>query len=334
MITLLVIIIFFGCNTEKQSNTDNFICETRDTIIHGVNISIVPTLIDSFVTESNHYKIYANYAILVEDSFYFNKTFESLIVLKNEKFLKSYFKTKISEQLSIENQPYGFKNGSTVELIEIKNLKHKTFSVVFKPNMSAPSFQKYAFLEFNKSIAVSDTIFGMSSRGFNQNSIKASQNSFEVTIFNHLFNVNVPICLKRINDTILTPFIDTSKATLDGNFIVYNVDISKDFDYSKSNDTISLYANYNSNEIELLPLSSLKDVKFYKAARYYEFLDINNFYKIIRDTEFGMRMSKEDYKKNNYNYDTKWLLYIETENFKGWIRKKKDYNKLGFYEAG
>ena len=334
LIFFLVIIIFWGCNTEKQVNNDSFISESRDTIIDGINLMIIPTLIDSFVIESDHYKIYANYFSLVEDSFYFNKTFQSLIVTKNEKFLNSYFETTTSEQLTLENQPYGFKYGSTVELVEIKNLKNKTYSVVFKPNMSAPSYQKYAFIDFNKNIAVSDTIFGMNSIGFSQKNIKASKNSFDVTIFNHLFSVNVPIYLKRMHDTILIPFIDTSKASLDGNFIVYDVDINKDFDYSKSVDTISLYTNYYSEEIERIPVNLLKDVKFNKAARYYEFLDINNFYQIIHETEFGMRMSKEDYRNNNYNYDTKWFLYIETENFKGWIRKKKDYNKLGFYEAG
>lgn len=331
----LVIIILLGCTNERISNNnDRYLVESRDTVINNVNIKITPTLIDSFVIESNFYKIYARYAHLIEDTFYFKKAFESLIITKNNQFLNHYFKTDISEQLFIANEPYGFKNGSTIDLVEVKNLQNKTYSVVFKPNMSAPSFQKYAFIAFDKSIAVSDTIFGVNSIGFTQKSIEASNNSFNITIFNHLFNVNVPIGLGRINDTILTPYLDTSKASIDGNFIVYNVKIKKDLDYSKSNDTISLYSNYDSEEINCIPVNLLKDVKFHKAAKYYEMLELNNFYKIIYDTEFGMSMSNEDYRKNIFNYDTKWFLFIESGRIKGWIRKKRDYNKLGFYEVG
>lgn len=349
----LLIIILCGCSGDKISNNNSFLAESKDTVIHNINVKIEPTLfdsrdtvihnynikiepvlIDSFAVKSDYYKIYANYAYLVKDTFYFNKTFESLIVTKNNEFLNDYFKKDISKHLYIDKVPFGFKNGSTIELVEIKNLQNKTYSIVFDRNISAPGYRKYAFIDFDKNIAVSDTIFGARSSGFKQKSINASDNSFNIKIFNSLFSVNIPIRLVRTDSNILKPFIDKSKVIIDGNFIVYNVEIHKELDYSKSNDTISLYTNYNSEDIKLVPVNLLKNLRFYKAARFYELLDINNFYKIIHDTEHGTEMSMEDYKKKNYNFNTKWFLYFETKEIKGWIRKKKDFQKLGFHVAG
>ena len=329
----LIIIILFGCNNEKTSTNDSFIFESKDTVIQGINVMIVPTLIDSFVIESDYYQIYANYANLIEDSFYFNKTFESLLITKNGNFINQYFKADLKAQLNTEKNPKGFRNGNTINLVEIENLQYKTFSVVFNPNMSAPSHRRYAFIDFNETIATSDTILDMNSIWFKNESIKATNNSFNILIFNHLFNVNVPIGLKRTNNTLI-PYIDTSKATLDRNFIVYNVEINKNLDYSESNDSIILYTSYESENNKIIPVNIIADSRFYKAARYYENIDINNFYKIIIETETGITMSKEDYMKNIFNYDTKWFLFIESGEIKGWIRKKRDYNRLGFHEAG
>ena len=71
-------------------------------------------------------------------------------------------------------------------------------------------------------------------------------------------------------------------------------------------------------------------MKFLKAARDYDTINTKDIYKFLDETQKGAEMSIESYNKKIWNYNTKWFLYLESEEFKGWVRKEKDFQKLGF----
>ena len=348
IIFYLFFAVLFSCsNTESvnQQNNDivdlkdsinNYIPKVIDTVLQGEIVEITPVLFDSFIQGKDTYKLYGNYAVLTQNKFDFNKTFKSLLVVKNNKAIRNYYEIDISKQFFKET-PSGFRKGSDIELIRIENLDKQTYSIVFSNHIGSPIFHKYSFIEFSSNnIAISDTIYEMNSIWFNDKIIQATNESFDIYIFNHLFHTKIPIKLKKENNTIINPIIDTSRLIINENFVEYSIRMNavKSQTDFKSLDTINLLMNYNTNEIEKIPIISINAHSFEKAVRYYDVLDWGDFYSFALKTTKGFELTRDDYNNGVSDFDTKWYLRIDDGKIKGWINKKSDFDKMGLYLAG
>jgi hypothetical protein len=195
--------------------------------------------------------------------------------------------------------------------------------------MASASYYLYSFFKVGNKLMITDTIFGMSSQWFDSKSIDSHNGCFYINLNNSMFGFKFPVVLKEINDKLDLTF-DASKVQTQNSCIVFDIDI-KDFnDKIKTNDSISLYPDIDSKEqdIRLMPLKRIARLSCSKAA--FKFDESMNFYQILTGMKDGMGMSIEQYNSGIVNYDTKWFLKIESDSINGWIRKIKDYEKLGF----
>jgi hypothetical protein len=238
--------------------------------------------------------------------------------------------------------PNGFVESIAIERIsEIKDLEKPTFSIVFQPYSlyKGTNIRFCIFWEIGNKIAQSDTILCYRSEWIENDKIETRKGFFEVKLKNDYFSIHMPLELKKI-DIKLIPYLDTSNFEIDGNWIVYNQCIGEKANYSGSLDTIYLYPFYKSKENEktAIPINQLVNVKFSRAACYYTKINLKEVIKFLEISQSSFKLDSIsnilDIKINEINYyNTNWSLYLESDKYKGWVRKNLDFDNLGLCRA-
>jgi hypothetical protein len=326
---LVIIMIIAGC---KNNNEGGLSLSDIDTTINGKALTISPTLIESYTSGPDEYKIFANYTRIVAESSDTIKCFESLFIYKNNTRLAKLFQTNLTDLFRSDN----IRLASTreVKLIEIENMKNKTYCADFQQNMSTPGYNRYAFFNIgDTSVSSTDSIFGIDNQWFKSEKVVAENNCFKIAMYNSLFGFSIPVTLEE-KENKLNLVLNIPESKIDSNYVMFDVNLDGG-DYSKSVDSISIYPDNKSSEdsIKITSVRNLKNVRFLKAARLYDKMIPHNIYNFLSETREGTAGSTEDYWSKIKNYNTKWFLYIESDSIKGWVRKIQDYNKLGFMQS-